>query len=64
MIVEIIRLNKKCKCVCYFYGKVKEERITVREIYQPYPSQSCDVDQHYQIRARATKEGNEHVRAE
>ena len=36
----------------------------VREFYQPYPSQFCDVEQHYQIRARATKKGNEHVRAE
>ena len=27
----------------------------VREFYQPYPSQFCDVEQHYQIRARATK---------
>ena len=26
---EIIRSNKKCaKCVCYFYGKVREEIIT------------------------------------
>ena len=30
-------------------------RHNVREIYQPYPSQFCDVEQHYQIRARATK---------
>ena len=29
--------------------------IIVREFYQPYPSQFCDVEQHYQIRARATK---------
>ena len=29
MLVEITRSNKKCtKCVCYFYGKVKGERIT------------------------------------
>ena len=28
---------------------------SVREFYQPYPSQFCDVEQHYQIRARATK---------
>ena len=27
----------------------------VREFYQPYPTQFCDVEQHYQIRARATK---------
>ena len=27
----------------------------VREFYQPYPSQFCDVEQYYQIRARATK---------
>ena len=28
-LAEITRSDKKCtKCVCYFYGKVKEERIT------------------------------------
>ena len=29
--------------------------LPVREFYQPYPSQFCDVEHHYQIRARATK---------
>ena len=29
MLVEIIRSNRKgTKSVCYFYGKVKEERVT------------------------------------
>ena len=50
--------------VCYlapiYYQFLRVFRVTafvevVREFYQPYPSQFCDVEQHYQIRARATK---------
>ena len=50
--------------VCYlapiYYQFLRVFRVTafievVREFYQPYPTQFSDVEQHYQIRARATK---------
>ena len=35
MLVEITRSNKKCtKCVCYFYGKLKEKRIIATWLYK------------------------------
>ena len=39
----------------YFQQQRFGKWLAVREFYQPYPTQFCDVEQHYQIRARATK---------
>ena len=39
----------------FIYSNKQNALVLVYEIYQPYPSRFCDVEQHYQIRARATK---------
>ena len=58
---EVIKPRKRRNCQLetnlFLESLIQLVRLacSVREIYQPYPSQFCDVEQHYQIRARATK---------